>query len=163
MGVEMIGREILEKCIYFSNIYSKKFYGLGFSITTKSLLEKTLPLRPSKEPKLLRKVNSLPKTTDTVAKTLINFSTSKEFHDGFHLLNRKLHFIGICRMLLIKKSKIKPNEKRGTRYYAAKIFSSYKNVKFVGLLTKEKEVFYFINSKVHKLNTYNRNSLFNEI
>lgn len=145
MGDREIGIKILKKCFHFCKIYSKKFRGLGFTIATRDVLKKqTLPLRPSAELKILKQVNNKCTTIDDMAQTLVKLATSKNFHDGFHFLDKKLNFVGICRILLIKRTKIKPNEKTGVRYYSAKIFSSYHNVKFVGVINSNMKAFYFI-------------------
>ena len=152
MGIVKQGKNILAKCLKVSNQYFKKFQGIGFVIVeNKKLLALTLPLRPSVETGILTKINSSPSDLSKIAKTLVKLSTSKKFHDGFHILNKKLEFIGISRMLLVKKSTLKPNENMGTRYYAAKIFSSYRGVKFVGIISKDRKAFYFINGKSYKL------------
>ncbi len=151
MVIEEIGIKILKKCTQLSKKHSKNFHGLGFVISTKDVMKKlTLSLRPSMESKFLKEINKNT-TIDYVARMLVKLSTSNNFHDGFHFLDKKSNFIGICRVLLVKKVDLRPNEKRGVRFYVAKIFSIYKNVKFVGILSQDRSSFYFINGNEFKL------------
>lgn len=152
MGIIKEGKAILAKCLKISKKNQKKFQGLGFVIVEGiRVLRLTLPLRPSIEKIVLTKINSSICDSNSIAKILVKLSRSKKFHDGFHILNQNFKFIGVSRMLLIKKSNLKPNENLGTRHYAAKIFSSYQNVGFVGIISKGKEAFYFVNGKSYRL------------
>ena len=146
------GIKILEICEHISK-NCEIFSGLGFVIATHYFLKRyTLPLRPSREHKLIDTFNSkYSGSIKHVSEFLISLSTSKSFSDGFSILDKNLNFIGICRMLLIKKTRIRPNEERGTRFYVAKIVSSYKGAKFVGIIESDKKAFYFVNGNTYSL------------
>jgi len=131
---------------------SKKFSGLGFVVTTKKVLRKySLPLRPSTEKTVIERLNQNINNLSSLSKALLFLAFSKRYHDGFQVLDRDGKFIGISRLLFIKKSKLKPNEERGTRYYVAKIFSLYEGVDFVGIIESDECMYYFIKGKEYKV------------
>lgn len=149
---EELCKKILRRCLYLCKDIDN-FSGLGFILASKKVLNKySLPLRPNEEKKIIKKLNSkCNKNLEDISKILIKLSTTKRYHDGFTFLDKNFKIIGICRTLIIcKKTKIKPNKNRGTRFYLSKIFSSYNGVYFVGIIESDKKGFYFIRGKEFK-------------
>ncbi len=73
-------------------------------------------------------------------------------HDGYHLFNKEGKLTHVAQYFwppIVKN--IKPNESYGTRHLSAKYGSCLRGVIAIGIINRDRKIFYFINGKSYNI------------